>query len=260
MSTKEPNIITPFQRVAAMNVAFGNPAGEPGDIDWERIRKQCLNIPDEVGELFIALGCDPTRVKAILYSLKRCMDERLCTTDPLGVRDALCDINVFSNGAHHLMGIDADRDMHSVIDGVMTRFIKDDDDQAATIEKHRALGVTHVYFEGDYPTMIMKSALDQPDAPKGKFLKSASYAEPVFYDPLAEQNLRGFMSVVDTDDYFAFPCADLVTQPEAAQADIGNVVNGHLVLGKPIFADALDLHRTRFGSGFEVDIPKCSLD
>jgi hypothetical protein len=27
--------------------------------------------------------------------------------------------------------------------------------------------------------MVMKSASDQPDAPKGKFLKSASYSEPV---------------------------------------------------------------------------------
>ena len=44
-----------------------------------------------------------------------------------------------------------------------------------------AAGVTDVYFEGEYPTMIMKSASDQPDAPKGKFLKSASYKEPVFY-------------------------------------------------------------------------------
>src|SRR3546814_3552414 len=36
-------------------------------------------------------------------------------------RDGLCDINVFSYGAHHMMGIDADRDMSSVVGGVMTR-------------------------------------------------------------------------------------------------------------------------------------------
>ena len=97
------------------------------------------------------------------------------------VRDGLCDIHVFAYGAHHLMGIDADQDMNSVVDGVMTRFIKDEADKQSTIAKHAAKGVTEVYFEGEYPVMVMKSAVDQPDAPKGKFLKSASYSEPVFH-------------------------------------------------------------------------------
>ena len=95
-------------------------------------------------------------------------------------RDALCDIQVFANGAQHLMGVDGDDDMHAVVDGVMTRFIKDDADLKATMELHRAKGVSMVYFEGEFPKMIMKSAVDQPDAPKGKFLKSASYSNTVF--------------------------------------------------------------------------------
>lgn len=66
------------------------------------------------------------------------------------------------------------------VDGVMTRFIKDDADKQATQALHAANGVTDVYFEGEYPTMVMKSASDQPDAPKGKFLKSASYKQTVF--------------------------------------------------------------------------------
>lgn len=100
-----------------------------------------------------------------------------------GTRDALCDVNVFSYGAHHRMGIDADRDLKSVVEGVMTRFIKDEQDKQATIALHAAQGVTDAYFEGEFPTMVMKSAADQLDAPKGKFLKSASYTEPVFYTP-----------------------------------------------------------------------------
>jgi hypothetical protein len=70
--------------------------------------------------------------------------------------------------------------MHTVVDAVFTRFIKDEADKAATIALHAAKGVTDVYFEGEYPKMVMKSASDQPDAPKGKFLKSASYSQPVF--------------------------------------------------------------------------------
>jgi hypothetical protein len=71
-------------------------------------------------------------------------------------------------------------DMNAVLDAVMTRFIKDQYDLEATIAMHLAKGVPHVYIEGGYPTMILKSAEDQPDAPRGKFLKSASYRKPVF--------------------------------------------------------------------------------
>jgi hypothetical protein len=70
--------------------------------------------------------------------------------------------------------------MQDVISGVMTRFIKDEADKEATIALHAAKGVTDVYFEGEYPKMVMKSASDQPDAPRGKFLKSASYVNTQF--------------------------------------------------------------------------------
>lgn len=173
--------LTPFQLVCRMNTAFGNQAGNPSDIGSERVLKQCLNIPDEVGELFIALGAEPTAVKAAVASLKEAAKMRINAPSLSLFRDSLCDINVFSNGAHHFVGIDGDRDMESVVSGVMTRFIKDDADKEATIAMHAARGVSEVYFEGEYPTMIMKSAVDQPDAPKGKFLKSASFSEPAFY-------------------------------------------------------------------------------
>jgi predicted HAD superfamily Cof-like phosphohydrolase len=174
-----------FQRVAAMNKAFGNPAGDASAVDWARIRKQCKNIQDELVELYTALGADPVGIKDAAETVKWFLDNPTRIVRPLDVRDALCDINVFSYGAHHLMGHDADEDMSAVLGGVMTRFVKNADDKAATIKKHAEKGVTDVYFEGEYPTMIMKSAKDQPDAPKGKFLKSASYREPVFPEPTA---------------------------------------------------------------------------
>jgi predicted HAD superfamily Cof-like phosphohydrolase len=169
-----------FQRVAAMNTAFGNPEGQPTAIDWDRVRKQSLNIVHEFGELMVALGADPTAVKAAIQRLDWVATKPVNPINAIGARDALCDIHVFAYGSHHFMGIDADVDVAVVVDGVMTRFIKNDADKAATIAKHAAAGVTDVYFEGEYPTMVMKSASDQPDAPKGKFLKSASYNEPVF--------------------------------------------------------------------------------
>ena len=150
---------------------------------------KAVNIFDEFIELMGALGLN----EETMATLRRARDEvkpEQFTGEPdvLKVRDALCDINVFSYGTHHRMGFDADRDMHSVLNGVMTRFIKNAEDKQATINMHAAKGVKSVYFEGDYPTMIMKSAEDQPDAPKGKFLKSASYCEPVFYEPAKQDD------------------------------------------------------------------------
>ena len=71
-------------------------------------------------------------------------------------------------------------DMVEVLDAVMTRFVKDEDDYHATAEHHAAYGVSKFYTVGEYPTMAFKSAEDQEDAPKDKFLKSASYRKPVF--------------------------------------------------------------------------------
>lgn len=171
---------TNFAQVAAMNTAFGNPQGDAHAINLKRLRKQCLNIADEFGELAVALGADPVLIKDAVKNLKWVASLTSETFDLDKARDALCDIHVFTYGAHHFMGVDADADMRAVVAGVMTRFIKDDEDKAATIAKHAALGVLDVYFEGEYPVMVMKSGSDQPDAPQGKFLKSASYADTVF--------------------------------------------------------------------------------
>lgn len=95
------------------------------------------------------------------------------------------------------LGLDADQqyaDMDAVIKGVMTRFIKDDADLAATIQLHGNKGVWATRVEGEYPTAILKSTEDQPDAPKGKFLKSASYQNTVF-GPLTDA--QAVQSAVD---------------------------------------------------------------
>jgi hypothetical protein len=170
---------TSFQLVSEMNVAFGNPKGDLKNIDWGKVRNQCKNIGDEYLELLEALGADMEALEtisqinqAMAFPWNPNLEE---------VRDALCDVQVFATGAQHLMGIDGDRDMQAVIDGVMTRFVKDEADLEATVKMHAAKGIKHVDTEGEYPNMILRSIIDQPDAPKGKFLKSASYKPTQFY-------------------------------------------------------------------------------
>lgn len=149
-----------FTRVKEMNAAFHNPKGDYNNLDWGGLKEWAKNILDEYIEL----------------------QEAIDNKDPLKTRDALCDIQVFAMGLQNKMGVDGDADMDAVIDGVMTRFIKNWDDLEATVKMHAAKGVTLVYTEGEFPKMVLKSSVDQPDAPKGKFLKSASYQDTVFPD------------------------------------------------------------------------------
>lgn len=162
---------TNFQKVVAMNIAFGN----PGKQDLSALAKQCLNIADELGELFVALGSDVNQTLAVVGMLKEVASRQVNHPKIELVRDALTDIQVFAYGGQHFLGADGDTDMDITINNVMTRFIKDEADEQATIAMHAAKGITQVYFEGTYPTKVMKSLVDQPDAPKGKFLKSASH-------------------------------------------------------------------------------------
>lgn len=171
-----------FEKVTRWNQAIGNPVGSPDTFSVKKLSKQLLSIPDELGETFIAMGADETRVKALVTVFKAGLAALDFPNEMNidGVRDGLIDQHVFLYGGHHIIGVNADEDMESVIQGLYTRFIKNEEDEIATIKKHAANGIVDVYFEGEYPVKCMKSGSDQPDAPTGKFLKSASFTEPKF--------------------------------------------------------------------------------
>jgi hypothetical protein len=182
-----------FDYVKRMNEAFGNRAGCPEDFDpitaadgsgvfhdepsWARLKRQCENIGGKLdNNLEQGDGHINGEVKELLLAIER--------RDVLGVRDGLCDIMVFALGAFHFMGYDADADMQAVLDGVMTRFSRTQAELVDTVEKWTRLGVTGK-AEGAFPCVIYRSDRDQTSSqgefiPAGKFLKSASYTEPVF--------------------------------------------------------------------------------
>lgn len=169
---------TNFQKVQTMNEAFNNVQGDVSNIDFEKLRKQCISIGHEFAELLLALGASTFDIEELVNAIDHVKFPN--KTVLKNIRDALCDIHVFAYGAHHYLGYSADMDMDTVLTALMTRFVKNDEDKAATIAMHAEKGVTEVYFENHYPIMIIKSTKDQPDAPKDKFLKSASYSEPIF--------------------------------------------------------------------------------
>lgn len=171
------------QKVAMMNIAFNNPKGDPKHINWGVIESQSKSVLDEVGELFVGLGYKKSVIDALVHGFKSALTGCEKEAPDLNkVRDANVDICVFAAGSHHLMGVDFDRDGDTVIEGVLTRFVKNAEDLEATLAKHAAAGVTDVTVEGVFPLAIVRSNSDQPDAPKGKFLKSASTTFPTFYE------------------------------------------------------------------------------
>ena len=151
-----------FKDVSKMNEQFGNVKGTPGVVNWPKLENQCRNILDEYTELLQALRQE----------------------DPIEVRDALCDILVFTLGAYHLLGEDADKDMQAVFNSNMSKFCTNIDELSATIDYYTRTGVK-VYSEGGFPFTCIKSlstqvGRDGRNYPKDKFLKCINWRKPNF--------------------------------------------------------------------------------
>ena len=150
-----------FKDVVTMNELFGNPKGDLAAVDFERLKSQMANVGDELAEF----------------------QDALAARDIEGMRDALCDIMVFTLGGCHLMGADADADMRAVFNSQMSKFCANDEELEATKEKYRRLGVSF-YEEGEFPCKYLKCDTDitvgKDEYRKGKFLKGINYAPPVF--------------------------------------------------------------------------------
>jgi hypothetical protein len=195
-----------FKIVAAMNLAFGNAEGVRTNPDFARVQNQCKNIGDEIGELNTAYSeRNMSQVRDALcdicvfaygghhmigipgWELRHLKLLFSNNPTPESIAFYLDDIVNTAASMQESIGVLHDDDMQDVIDGVMTRFVKDDSDKEATYANHNAKhkakggeGELQVYYEGEYPKMIMKSLVDQPDAPKDKFLKSESFKDTVF--------------------------------------------------------------------------------
>lgn len=153
--------MTAFTDVQQLNRAFGLEYGAKAG-DWEFLENYVKNIFDEYEELL----------------------EAIAAKDVKEVRDALCDINVFSMGGHHHIGHDADADMKAVSDSNMSKFIPNDDVMEATIKKYADLGVV-VVPGGEYPIKYVVCEYEQvgnggETYRANKRLKGVLFKEPVF--------------------------------------------------------------------------------
>ena len=151
-----------FNDVSFMNSMFGNPKGYPDDPNWGKLLNQARNIQDEYLELLTAIN----------------------EKDVTEVRDALCDIMVFTLGMYHFLGHDANGDMAKVYESNMSKFCSNPEELSGTVIHYNALGV-QAYIGGEFPFKYVKSlkqqtGLDGKNYPQDKFLKNINWKEPIF--------------------------------------------------------------------------------
>ena len=152
-----------FEAVSSLNEAFGNPKGDPHNPNWERLKSQAQNILDEYNEL---------------------MDDGINVKNMQEVRDAICDILVFTLGLAHMAGVPVVEDMEAVDKSNRSKFCADEDDLWETMIKYRDLGVS-TYVDGEFPMVRVKSSKEQVGLDgklyqAHKMLKSVSFIEPKF--------------------------------------------------------------------------------
>lgn len=154
---------TMFEDVSSLNVAFGNLKGDPLNPNWDRLKSQAQNILDEYNEL---------------------MDDGIGPKNMQEVRDAICDILVFTLGLAHMAGIEVEGDMKAVDESNRSKFCANEAILAATVEKYNKLGV-ETYVDGEFPMKRVKSAKEQTGNDGKlyqayKMLKSVTFKEPIF--------------------------------------------------------------------------------
>lgn len=152
-----------YAQVSDLNNHFGNPQGDPYNPKWDRLESQAKNILDEYHEL---------------------MDDGIKPKNLKEVRDAICDILVFTLGLAHMAGVPVLDDMDAVDFSNRTKFCKDQATVDATVAKYAALDV-ETYVDGEFPMKRVKSAKEQVGNDKKvyqahKMLKSVYFKEPVF--------------------------------------------------------------------------------
>lgn len=153
-----------FENVSLLNVAYGNNKGDSTNPNWSKIKSQAENIQDEYDELM----------------------EAIKTNDIEQVRDAICDILVFTYGLGHIAGVPVDLDMAAVDLSNRSKFCANEDETVATIKKYAELGVK-TYSEGEYPFVRVRTPAgeaqidkDGKNYPGGKVLKGVNFKEPQF--------------------------------------------------------------------------------
>lgn len=172
---------TTFEKVAALNLAFGNEKGDLTNPNVKAIRKQAMLCLEEAVEMVEAAF--PGRKITIQIDDKHLVDG----IDTVAIMDAQGDLTTVNDGVAHISGFDGNAVYQLVHDSNMSKFISSEEDKIKALAYYYELGFQpdDLYLHGSYPTMCIKVRrdirLNGKFYPEGKFLKNmVTFKEPDF--------------------------------------------------------------------------------
>lgn len=176
---------TTFEKVAALNEAFGNPKGDLFNPNVKAIRKQAMLCLEEAIEM-VEAAYPGTR---ILWQWDKCMQppEESKGINLRGLVDAQGDLTTVNDGAAHIAGFNGNDVYNAVHVSNMSKFIGQEEDKVKALSYYYDIGFQpdDLELRGDYPhkAIIVKRdiKLNGKFYPGGKFLKNmVTFKEPDF--------------------------------------------------------------------------------
>lgn len=178
--------MTTFEKVSALNLAFGNVKGNVLDPNKQAILNQAFLCLEEAKEM-IEEGFPG--IKLTIDVDKGAWDGSINLKEVL---DAQGDLTTVNDGVAHIVGVDGNRVYDKVDASNRTKFIRCQEEVGPAIQHYIDKGFqgTDLYLEGKYPEVCIKVAGDVmvngKFYPKGKFLKNVvTFQEPDFSDILS---------------------------------------------------------------------------
>lgn len=183
---------TTFEKVTALNLAFGNPKGDLINPNVKAIRKQAMLCLEEAIEM-VEAAHPGLKVK---YQLEAESEAGWYDNgvDLVGLLDAQGDLTTVNDGVAHVAGFDGNAVYQLVHDSNMSKFITKPGDEYAALGYYYDIGFHEedLYLFGEYPYVCIKVTrditLNGKFYPEGKFLKNmVTFEEPDFSGILSNQ-------------------------------------------------------------------------
>lgn len=248
---------TTFQKNAALNLAFGNAAGDVMKFSSNigRVRNQAKLVLEETRELLEAVYFDHEVV--FNFELRERLDQGIVDTRDVirNIMDAQGDITTVNDGVAHILGVNGDEVLQRVYASNMSKFVRSAEEVAPALQYYYELGFKEgdLDIQGEFPRAAIKVVetitVGGKEYPKGKFLKNmATFQEPDFEDLMTSKPLRQTTSIVCSmgvaagDHKFSDTNAVLVVGPDFFQKVVGQCSDGFT-------------HHIKFGDQIESLVP-----
>lgn len=173
---------TTFEKVSALNVDFGNPAGDASNPNVSAIRKQALLCLEEAIEMVEASN---PGIKVTFHIDRVAPDTQ--EVDLVALLDAQGDLTTVNDGVAHVIGVDGNAVYDLVDASNRTKFITNEQEVKPALQYYYNTGFMpeDLMLVGSYPTVCIKVRsdirLNGKFYPAGKFLKNmVTFTEPDF--------------------------------------------------------------------------------